>query len=72
MFDANCLPWLTVKIDFTGLNKNPTVIMIVQILRLFPVIQNMNIVMNICFEGDFANSHAFCKIIILANRKIVQ
>ena len=56
---------MTVKIDFTGLNKNPTVIIIVQILRLFPVIQNIKRVMNIYFEGDFANSHPFCNNIFI-------
>jgi hypothetical protein len=54
-----CLPWLTVKMDFSGLRRKATQIMIVQIDIEEPVIQNMNRVMNICFDGDFANSQAF-------------
>ena len=54
-----CLPWLTVKMDFSGLRRKATQIMIVQIDIEEPVIQNMNRGMNICFDGDFANSQAF-------------
>ena len=34
------------------------VIIIVQMLIAFPVIQNINKVKNICLDGDFANSQA--------------
>jgi gluconate kinase len=53
------IPWLTVKMDFRGLRRKATQIMIVQIDMEEPVIQNMNRVMKIYFEGDFANSQAF-------------
>ena len=53
------IPWLTVKMDFSGLRRKATQIMIVQIDMEEPVIQNMNRVMKICFDGDFANSQAF-------------
>ena len=50
---------MTVKIDFKGLMRKATQIMMVQTDIDEPVIQNMNKVMKICFDGDFANSHAF-------------
>jgi hypothetical protein len=53
------LPWLTVKIDFKGFRRKATQIMMVQIDIEEPVIQNMNKVMKICLDGDFANSQAF-------------
>ena len=45
--------------DFRGFRRKATQIMIVQIDMEEPVIQNMNRVMKICFDGDFANSQAF-------------
>jgi len=45
--------------DFIGFNIKATQIMMVQTLMLEPVIQNIKRVIKICFEGDFANSHAF-------------
>lgn len=47
------------NIDLIGLRTKEIEIMMVQTLMLVPVIQNMNKVMKICFEGDFANSQAF-------------
>lgn len=51
--------WLTMKICFIGLSTKAIEIMIVHTLMLVPVIQNMNRVIRICFDGLFANSHAF-------------
>lgn len=45
--------------DFMGLSMKATQIMMVQTLMLEPVIQNIKRVINICLDGDFANSHAF-------------
>jgi len=56
------LPELTPKMALIGFRTNATVIIIVQMLIPVPVIQNIKSVMNICFEGDFANSQAFFKI----------
>ena len=53
------VPWLTVKMDFKGFRRKATQIMIVQTDIEEPVIQNMNRVIKICFDGDFANSQAF-------------
>jgi len=59
MRDHVYLPWFTVKMDLSGLRRKATQIMIVQIDMEDPVIQNMNRVMKIYFDGDFANSQAF-------------
>ena len=64
------LPELTMNIAFIGFMTIATVIMIVQILMDVPVIQNMNKVMNICLDGDLANSHAFYSIIHFNNSVI--
>jgi hypothetical protein len=42
-----------------GLRRKAIQIMIVQTDIEEPVIQNINNVMKICFEGDLANSQAF-------------
>ena len=47
------------KICLIGFKTKATEIIMVQILILVPVIQNMKRVIKICFDGDFANSHAF-------------
>jgi|LauGreDrversion4_2_1035121.scaffolds.fasta_scaffold311046_1 hypothetical protein len=45
--------------DLIGFSMKATQIMMVQTLIPEPVIQNMNRVIKIYFEGDLANSHAF-------------
>jgi len=66
------VPWLTVKMDFSGFRRKATQIMIVQIDIEEPVIQNMNRVMKICLEGDFANSQAFYSIKLILCTKVMD
>lgn len=51
------------KICLIGFKTKEIEIIMVQMLMLVPVIQNIKSVIKICFEGDFANSHAFYNII---------